>query len=263
MLNRIRDQIGTAGLIVAVVALVAALGGGAYAANGGGSDNNSDSKASASAVKRGKPGKRGPRGPVGPVGPAGPAGAVGPAGPAGAQGPKGDTGAQGPQGIQGPQGPVGPAGADGTFSTEPLPKGETLTGAWGAPKGSRSLESISFPISVSPAPKAIYQVNLFGFVVGVELQDGGYEVYGPGGTLESLTEEEASEAIEAFKDACPGNRDAPTAEPGFLCIYEGINGQGPQEMGSAIEAANTFGVVVPFNPTLEDLKGSWAVTAAE
>ena len=32
MLQRIRNQIGTAGLVVAIVALVAALGGGAYAA---------------------------------------------------------------------------------------------------------------------------------------------------------------------------------------------------------------------------------------
>lgn len=35
MLNRIREQFGTAGLVISVVALVFAMVGGAYAANGG------------------------------------------------------------------------------------------------------------------------------------------------------------------------------------------------------------------------------------
>jgi hypothetical protein len=105
MLERLRDQIGTAGLIVAVVALVAALGGGAYAATGGGTDQGK-AKASAS--------KKGPRGPRGPKGPAGPAGAPGPAGPAGA---KGDNGAAGANGTNGSAGANGQSVA---VSTVPL-----------------------------------------------------------------------------------------------------------------------------------------------
>ena len=84
MFTRLRKHLGTAGLLVAVVALVAALGGGAVAAQSGG-----DATASAKKKKRGKQGglnwkqkrqviaiaKRFAR--SGPAGPAGPAGLQG------------------------------------------------------------------------------------------------------------------------------------------------------------------------------------------
>ena len=104
MLSAFRKQVGSAGLVVAVVALIFALAGGAVAASGGGGGG----KATASAKKRG------PRGPKRPrasrrsrsAGPAGPQGGVG------------------PEGAAGKAGPAGPL-------LETLPSGKTLTGQWG------------------------------------------------------------------------------------------------------------------------------------
>ena len=98
MFTRLRKHLGTAGLLVAVVALVAALGGGAVAAQSGG-----DATASAK-KKKGKQGGLNAKqkrqviaiakrfqgsGPAGPAGPAGP------------QGPKGDSGNNGGTGATG------------------------------------------------------------------------------------------------------------------------------------------------------------------
>jgi hypothetical protein len=114
MLERLRNQIGTAGLIVAIVALVAALGGGAYAAT------SSTGKATASA-KQGKQGKQGKPGKSGPAGPQGPAG---PAGPAGAAGAKGDTGAAGSNGTNGSPGAAGKSVISASFEGTDEPAGE-------------------------------------------------------------------------------------------------------------------------------------------
>lgn len=251
MFKRLKEPFGKAGLTVAVIALVFAMLGGAYAA---GALTGKQKKEVEKIAKKyaGKPGA---------------AGAQGSAGAAGAKGDTGAAGTNGKDGTNGTNGTNGAKGADGTFSTEPLPPGETLTGVFAAAKNkigpesfTRSLDSISFPINVSPAPTAIYQLNFFGLVFGIELQDGGYEIYGPGGHLEDLEEEEAEEAEAAFSQACPGTRAAPTAEPGFLCLYEGVVAEGPQEIPTAIEAANEFGIVIPFQPAGSDIRGSWAVT---
>jgi hypothetical protein len=102
MLTRIREQLGTAGLIVAVVALVAALTGGAIAATDGG-------KATSSAKA-----KKGPRGPKGPKGATG---ANGPQGPAGNPGANGKDGAPGLNGTDGTNGTNGKSVVVGTEST--------------------------------------------------------------------------------------------------------------------------------------------------
>ncbi len=106
MLNRFRSQLGTAGLIVAIVALVAALAGGAIAAQGGGDQVASASKKH----KKAKQGKRGKPGKPGKPGPAGPAGPAGPQGPAGTNGTNGTDGANGTNGSDGTD---GNPGADG------------------------------------------------------------------------------------------------------------------------------------------------------
>ncbi len=128
----LREQFGTAGLVLSVIAIVLALGGGAYAAN----------HATAS-----KAAKRGPRGPKGATGAAGPAGPAGPQGAAGPQGPQGNTGSEGKQGSEGPQG-------DPAAYPEVLPPGKTETGTF-AGSGYTKVTSenlhipISFPIPVS------------------------------------------------------------------------------------------------------------------
>lgn len=95
-LDSLRDQVGTAGLLVAVLALVFAMIGGAYAA-----DNLGDSGKATASAKKHKKGKRGPRGKQGPAGPAGPLGPQGPAGIAGPAGANGDAGPQGDEGAPG------------------------------------------------------------------------------------------------------------------------------------------------------------------
>ena len=131
MLKRIHDKLGTAGLVIAVVALVAALAGTAFAA--GGLTKKQEKQVVKIAKKyAGKPGAKGDPGAPGAQGP------KGDPGPKGEPGPKGDRGEQGLEGEVGPPGPT---------ETE-LPPGKTMTGVWSF-IGSGQEEywaNISFPL---------------------------------------------------------------------------------------------------------------------
>ncbi|HEX4669578.1 MAG TPA: hypothetical protein VH275_06345 [Solirubrobacterales bacterium] len=244
MFSRIREHFGSAGLVVAVVALVAALGGGAYAATG----SSGGGKATASA--KAKQGPRGKTGKTGPAGPAGPAGATGPAGP------KGDAGAKGDPGAPGSAGAPGGAGAPGTSVTntsvptssatcnhlggaefkvgtgtpttacngqtgftETLPSEKTETGTWATGYGgvggvnfategttpvARQFVPISFPIPLPEAPELIF----------VQMTEGlSAELFTDATELEQLQEEGA-------EHGCPGIEEGvPLADPGKLCVY--------------------------------------------
>jgi hypothetical protein len=137
MFKKIHEKLGSAGLIIAVVALIAALGGIAVAA---GPRLSSTQKKEVTKIAKKFAGKPGATGPAGPQGPAGAAGAKGDAGAPGAKGDKGATG---------PEGPPGPTETQ-------LPPGQTLTGGWGfGVEDSQGLNypvPISFPLRVSPAP---------------------------------------------------------------------------------------------------------------
>jgi len=248
MLSRFHSKLGTAGLIVAIVALIAALGGGAIAATGG----SGGDQATASAT-----GKQGPRGPKGPKG------AKGAPGPAGPQGPAGAAGAAGPAGPKGDTGNTGSQGPSGTFSTEPLPAGETLAGIWNASGGeSDSAQvAVSFPIAVPSDTIALYEFDIAGQKVGFRLQDG--TVVGYPEPIESEAAFNKAKAEWAAK--CPGEFDDPEAASGFLCIYQGdkVGGvQGPVELPAEGEAPHEFGIVLPFRTTSDNSaqRGSWAVT---
>jgi hypothetical protein len=180
----------------------------------------------------------------------------------GSNGAPGPQGAAGPQGPIGPQGPKGPPGADGTFGSEPLPKGQTVTGAWGTSGGvgeggekDISLAAISFPIQVSPAPTALFEFPAFN--IGLELKDGTVEIFGPPGDLKADK--------EAWEAACPGSAKAPQATPGFLCIFTKESGGTAltvfeASVGVLAESANSFGVTVPFMiGEAGYARGSWAV----
>jgi hypothetical protein len=262
MFSRIQSKLGTAGLVVAIVALVAALGGGAYAAQLG---LNSKQKKEVKNISK-------------QVAKPGPEGKQGPAGPGGA---KGDTGAKGDNGAPGTNGTNGTDGEDGMCTAGnpacELPSGSELVGVWSTSGGlgkedhaDISLTPISFNVRISPAPTALWAFEVGGFTFGAELHDGSASIYGcgagstfcPGIEPESLA---AAEAVqEAWEEACPGNADAPEAAPGFLCIYnEEIEGAtGPYSHGPLAEAANEYGIVVPwFVFDGKFAKGSWAVTA--
>jgi Collagen triple helix repeat (20 copies) len=189
MLERLRTQIGTAGLIVAILALIAALGGGAYAATTGGGKATVSAKA-----------KKGPRGPKGATGATGATGAQGPAGPKGDTGPKGDVGARGDTGAPGAPGAPGKNGTNGTNGTtgftDTLPAGKTETGTFADSEHNidgGGVNEILIPISFSiPLPASSEEVVFL-----------------------NQTETEA----EAGTGGCTGTAIEPTAPPGVLCIY--------------------------------------------
>jgi hypothetical protein len=272
MLERLRNQIGTAGLIVAIVALIAALGGGAYAA----SSNGGKATASAKGKQgpRGKTGKTGPAGPQGPAGPAGAKGETGPAGPAGTNGAgvTGTTVAAGQEGCS--AGGVkytsasgtnvvcnGKKGANGqTGFTDTLPFNKTETGFWVFGLGPPGVHRI--PIS--------FNIPLAG-----ELSGEGCTTNPPAATcqvhyLNAAGKEVVEEGnAELTSTSCLGSAANPTAEPGNLCIYTGDAGEtiGANDFiykqdATTLGAAKTGAVLQFINLSSEARgAGTWAVTA--
>ena len=211
-IRAIREPFGTAGLIVAMVALVAALGGTAFAAA---KLNGTQKKEVEKIAKKfaGKPGAPG---------------ANGTNGTNGAPGAKGDTGAAGTNGTNGSNGTNGKSvtigatapgcgapgghtievagepstkqnvcnGAEGSPWTElgTLPEGKAETGAWGfsltdRPYGFSQMKlPISFPIPLESA-----------------LPETAVHIVGIGQTGPEECEE--------------GTAEAPAAAPGNLCVY--------------------------------------------
>jgi len=142
MFSRIHNKLGTAGLVVALVALVAALSGAAFAAV---DKLSPQEKKEVGKIVKKEIKKFAPKPVPAVAGPAGPKGDTGPAGP------KGDTGAVGPEGPPGEEGPVGPPGPTETK----LPSGKTLKGLWDfqAEGSPLALLTISFPLRiVEPTP---------------------------------------------------------------------------------------------------------------
>jgi len=185
MFQRLQDRFGTAGLIVAVVALIAALTGTAFAAAGLNAKQKKEVKAIAKSFQG-----------------TGPAGAAGAAGPAGPQGPAGSPGAKGDAGPQGPAGPKGDKGSTGSpWAVGGLPKGATEAGTWGFEGSSSPIEVIglSFPVPLA-APLDEGHVHF--------INDEGKEVVG-------FTYEEVTSTV------CTGTAAEPTAAAGHLCVYAG------------------------------------------
>ena len=243
------SSMGMASMGVAILALVFAMAGGAWALNAHSSHQAQPrarsaphglTKAQVLALIK----KNAARGPVGP------------------SGPKGDPGAPGAAGVQGPAGPW----------LQQVPSNETLTGTWGTSGGEAVKEvelsgggtsltiqranqvsnaSISFGFPVSPTPTLVYVANT-GSTEGVTVD--------PAGVGAFLGEEEV-------KALCPGAAGAPTAEPGFLCVYPEHNEPDVSldfpKLSAAEVIPREFGVSVPFtmHGPEASLNGSWAVTA--
>jgi hypothetical protein len=207
LFRRFHDRLGTAGLIVAILAMVLALTGGALAASGKLTSKQKKEVEKIAKKYAGKPGATGPQGA---------AGAAGPAGPAGPKGDAGDDGAPGDDGTDGKSVTTGTAlpadcpevgGATVEVVGEPatkkkicngkegspwtlggtLPEGETITGSWGwGGKEGPNVVTLSVPIPLDGAVTLQY----------VKLAD-------------------------SLPAGCPGQVSGkPTAEPGFLCVYE-------------------------------------------
>jgi len=240
MYRRFHQHFGTAGVVIAVIALIVALGGSALAR---GLFTKAQTKQIIKIAKR-YAGKRG------------------------ATGPQGAPGAAGDKGAKGDQGDPGPAGKNGTFSTEPLPSGQTLTGVWGeeidAPtSGEIRLATISYPIRVSPAPTKLAWVNASGsFALVVNPAN---PEPPPSPSTEFLEEAEEVEKV------CPGSADDPQAVAGAVCLYTAFEESATFNAGlfgylhRVTSPDPTSGVVFPFANTEGGvpalISGSWAVTA--
>jgi hypothetical protein len=228
MFTRLRERSGSAGLIVAILALVVALGGTAYAA----AKLNSVQKkevvkiAKKYAGKNGVPGAQGAPGTPGVQGPKGDAGT------------KGENGAPGQDGQDGQDGNPGEAGVCSASKPEcVMPPGATLTGVWGASSiGSESgvnelYAPVSFPLRHSGGLNAVNVV-----------QENGTPT-----------------------TACPGSAENPKALPGNLCIYIGSNGLENANFGGNIRVDDEHsGVILDIEIVDTTVgafaHGTWALT---
>jgi hypothetical protein len=270
-IRAIREPFGTAGLIIACIALVAALGGSALAATGALTGKQKKEVAKIAKKEAKKFATAGPQGPAGTNGASG------------ASGKDGAAGKEGPEGKEGPQGPTGEAGMCSEGNPEcTLPEGAMLTGIWSAAAGGEDssttyaeadLATISFPLRVFPAPTALYQFQFGAYTIGLKLKDGGASIYETNFPPAFPSEEEFLNAQAAYEEACGGNFEEPLAASGFLCIYPGpeegvLKGPGPSN--TTLEAAHEFGIALPFKfeakssnasevGTAARIRGSWAV----
>jgi hypothetical protein len=243
MISRIHDRLGTAGFVLAIVALMVALSGGAYAAQAGLSGKQkkevkkiaqTEAKKFATAGPPGAPGSNGKDGSNGSNGSNGKDGAPGAVGP---QGPQGVPGAPGPQGAQGPKGE--PWTPDNT-----LPAGATETGTWYFASNGEEVQyaPISFPIPLKKADADSMIIETF-------------------------------KKNAASTPNCPGSSEEPKAEPGVLCIYTSDKGTSllfgqPNGVFKLLKTGEEAGVspsggllLFEFIAATQTMAGSFAVRA--
>ncbi len=271
MLQRFRQRFGTAGLVVAVIALVAALGGTALAAKGALTGKQKKEVEKIAKKYAGKPGAAGPAGAPGAPGAKGDAGAPGSAGKDGANGTNGTNGTNGKNVVLTAE-PKGVNCADAgtkvevqgepatkkyvcngtTGFTETLPPGETLTGNWDAtdyvPDKTTGLTyAISYPIPLAQPSENVVYLN------AEETE------------LSTTTPVEGCE-LELFENAA-----TPVAPPGTLCVFtRGEFGVGSVEFigdnGGFEGTDDPAGAFIWAKSSAignMNLFGTWAVTAAE
>lgn len=278
MLTKLKSQFSTTGLVLSTAAIVLSFTGAALAASGGlTAKQKNEVKAIAKGFQgigpEGKPGLEGKLGLEGKPGTPG-AGSGGNSVVLGSASGcleggisvevegtpstkrevcNGTEGAQGPRGKPGEPGEPGSAGQTGF--TETLPTGATETGTW-----------ISPPIE--NASEALDQVSIsFSIPLASPLSEASYV----------STEEQNSENGKSPPPACTGNVEAPTAQKGNLCVYQGRT-ENPTEStkftvssfrrsGSPEYGAGTTGAVLYVSyqgeassePTR--MSGTWAATA--
>jgi hypothetical protein len=241
MSSFLRDRFGIPG-IISVIALVFALTGSAIAAK---YIITSKGQIKPSVLKS----LTGKTGPAGSPGTAGVPGAVGPAGAKGDTGSTGATGATGTTGKEGPEGEPGDPWSVGGV----LPSGKSETGAYAISSetgtgvfAGYAATSLSIPIPLAapiPGSKAIY--------VKAE-------------TPQPAPPAECENPAHAGV-ASVGN---PEADPGYLCVFEGVAVNMGTEMIFSLpsgggEGAGVSGTTLFQPPTAAEARaeGSWAVTA--
>ncbi len=299
MLQRIREQIGSAGLVVAMIALIAALGGGAYAASGGlTGKQKKEVKTIAKSVA-----KAGPQGPQGPAGANGKDGANGSTGATGGKGDKGEPGDDGDPGddgksiVQTPvtaldceeregvfleaegeplskteicEGKEGEQGEPGNpwVPDNTLPKGATLTGVWAFHGRTEqvTVEVLGVKSTVTVGDTEAWVP--FSFPIRLENTLGGVQGAATA-KFHYTTEPNFIDFDEAGPETvgCTGSPALPTAPEGHLCVYQsGITGATyfeTRQPGGGTKGSGRAGGFLKFTVTGAPASGSgtWAVTA--
>jgi hypothetical protein len=218
MFSRIHSRLGTAGLIVAIVALVAALAGGAYAASGLNKQQKKQVRSIAKSESK-KWSKKFSQQFAQP-GPAGATGATGPAGPVGPAGAKGDNGNDGAAGksvevsgtasgcaeggatvqVEGEEGTAqeicnGAEGAAGNpwAPESQLPTGATETGTWAMAFNEEGATPISFAVPLAAPLDSSHAL-----------------IVGEGEAAPAECDDGEGEAASAAN---------PEADSGYLCVF--------------------------------------------
>lgn len=286
MLKRTHQQLGTAGFVVAIVALVAALGGVAFAAAG----LNSKQKKEVKSIAQTEAKK---------FATAGAPGAKGDPGAAGAPGAKGDPGAPGTPGkdgvsattatFTGVKGSCTEGGIEVESGSPPvnvcngkkgdpaefpstLPSGKTETGAWSlvgtaTNTSLNTFSSVSFPI---PLAAGGAEGTGFGFNQAATEE----EKFGLKGGAPCKVEVGEPLCIDT---KCKGTVAKPTAPKGVLCVYTAfenlVNATGgfiePRSFSGDFGAYSVSGAVLSgafiegsaASPAKIESYGSFAVTA--
>ncbi len=295
MFSAIRRRLTYANVTM-TLALMFAMSGGAYAAGKYLITSSKQIKPSVLASLKGKAGAAGPAGANGAQGPAGPGGAVGKEGPAGKEGPVGKEGLEGKAGTNGTNGKsvtnsefsgkrekceeggseftvgsaktfacngaVGKEGKEGSPWTDggTLPRGSTETGIWSYSVSAKDIEEAEIPISFTiPLAKGLSSEECpKGHPCQIHfINTSGLEV-NPGGSTQASAE-------------CKGTAEAPSAEPGNLCIYATDLGEAELPLfditinpgvGSTRSQTATTGTIMLLNIGAGNgyRYGTWAVT---
>lgn len=267
-IRAIREPFGTAGLIVACVALIAALGGSALAAKGALTAKQKKEVTKIAKKYAGKPGAPGATGPQGPQGNPGSAGANGTNGTNGAPGANGKsitvgTEAPGTNCTNGGVSVVVEGSTtkryvcDGGFGEEMEP-GTTLRGAWsGQQTGSFMLTSVSYLMKYpGTTPPSLVLVRS-GFSAECEAAE-----------VDPFVKQKCEEDNANAAAHCHGSAAEPEADPGFTCFYigdlfgpsstsnfaiPGFKGEDSELSGASLKLQSVNGSLV--------VTGTWAVTA--
>jgi hypothetical protein len=245
MYRRFRQKFGTAGLLVAAIALVLAMVTGAYAAGGG---LSAKQKKQVKSIAKGLVG-------TGPEGKQGPAGTNGTPGEKGAKGDPGTNGTDGTNGTNGTSvvSSTEPAGANCTNGGSKFVAGASTTYACNGANGQTGFTD------TLPAGKTETGTYVTGNVAGFGIASISFNI--PlANPLDGSHVHYSSEA--GFATACPGSFTAPSvANNSNLCVYSETQegtflGIAPEPLSGVSTGANSSGAFVAFT---EFGTGSWAV----